>query len=155
MGSIWLPLSAWKVRGFDTERIEKNTAPENKKWDDVLGELFRVQLESDSATHSTGWEATEHVKRSAPLLENPDAKKSKMSPEDLKQKVLLDKAKATHTKQVENKISLITSGYSAIPLSMHTAMQAWHNEFAETIKLIEGSKDIDHLNGIMKVDFFW
>jgi len=43
-GGEWLPLGVWGARGYDMERIEKNTPKEHKKLDPQVGVLYRVRV---------------------------------------------------------------------------------------------------------------
>ena len=43
-GGNYLPLSVWATQGYDTQRIERLSRPEDIMEDDVLGKVYRVPL---------------------------------------------------------------------------------------------------------------
>ena len=43
----FLPLSVWRKRGFDTEKIKANTPPEHVRQHDVLGATYKVDIEEE------------------------------------------------------------------------------------------------------------
>ena len=43
-GGEFLPLSVWQARGFDIERIRKFTAPQDRRYSDLLGDEYRVRI---------------------------------------------------------------------------------------------------------------
>ena len=49
-GGEFLPLEAWAVKGFDTERIKSNTPSKDVKWSAQLGWVYRVVIDSESHT---------------------------------------------------------------------------------------------------------
>ena len=54
LGGTYYPLSAWKVKGFDAERIEKTSLPEDITWNDQCGWCYRVRLFSATTTGTEG-----------------------------------------------------------------------------------------------------
>ena len=43
-GSNYLPLSVWATQGYDTQRIERLSRPEDIMENDVLGKVYRVPI---------------------------------------------------------------------------------------------------------------
>ena len=54
VGGKYLPLTAWTVKGFDAERIEKTSLPEDITWNDQCGWCYRVRLFSTTTTGTEG-----------------------------------------------------------------------------------------------------
>ena len=54
LGGTYYPLSAWKVKGFDAERIEKTSLPEDITWNDQCGWCYRVRLFSATTSGTEG-----------------------------------------------------------------------------------------------------
>ena len=54
VGGTYLPLSAWTVKGFDAERIEKTSLPEDITWNDQCGWCYRVRLFSTTTSGTEG-----------------------------------------------------------------------------------------------------
>ena len=54
LGGTYLPLSAWTVKGFDAERIEKTSLPEDITWNDQCGWCYRVRLFSATTSGTEG-----------------------------------------------------------------------------------------------------
>eukprot|EP00929_Paragymnodinium_shiwhaense_P051772 TRINITY_DN25_c0_g1_i4.p1 TRINITY_DN25_c0_g1~~TRINITY_DN25_c0_g1_i4.p1 ORF type:complete len:616 (+),score=223.51 TRINITY_DN25_c0_g1_i4:65-1912(+) len=50
----YLPLDAWKVKGFDVQRIEQFSKPDNIKYDEVLGKVYRVAIMSGGTQGERG-----------------------------------------------------------------------------------------------------
>ena len=61
VGGTYLPLSAWKVKGFDAERIEKTSLPEDITWNDQCGWCYRVRLFSATTTGTEGQMMTQRL----------------------------------------------------------------------------------------------
>jgi hypothetical protein len=62
-GGEFLPLSVWERRGFDIQRIESRTRPEDVKDDDVLGKVFRVRIISTGVQMRVGNERKSTIQR--------------------------------------------------------------------------------------------
>jgi hypothetical protein len=54
LGGTYLPLTAWTVKGFDAERIEKTSLPEDITWNDQCGWCYRVRLFSATTSGTEG-----------------------------------------------------------------------------------------------------
>ena len=61
VGGTYLPLSAWKVKGFDAERIEKTSLPEDITWNDQCGWCYRVRLFSTTTSGTEGQMMTQRL----------------------------------------------------------------------------------------------
>ena len=57
-GGTFLPLSVWKSKGYDVERIMEHSLPEDIREHDVLGPCYRVKLLSayNKRTHGDAFE---------------------------------------------------------------------------------------------------
>ena len=62
-GGEYLPLSVWTVRGFDADRIARNTHPADIKECPVLGTCYRVKIVSKGNTGSRTLTKSQSLKR--------------------------------------------------------------------------------------------
>ena len=46
-GGKFMPLKYWETKGYDVDRIVKNSKPEDVDFDDVAGEVYRVPIRSE------------------------------------------------------------------------------------------------------------
>ena len=61
LGGQFLPLSAWKVQGFDVERIAATTKPEDIQENVQLGTCYRVRIFSTLESGAEGYEGSQRL----------------------------------------------------------------------------------------------
>ncbi len=63
LGGAYLPLNAWKTKGFDDERIKRTTKPEDIQENEQAGTCYRVF--SSLETGSEGWKQSQTLSSSS------------------------------------------------------------------------------------------
>jgi hypothetical protein len=97
-GGRYLPLGVWDRQGYDITRIETLSKPEDKRWDPVLGDTYRVRILSKG---NSGVRATSRVsrgtKRGAPISAIADSGSAaiQLALEDAAKMALVATAEAT------------------------------------------------------------
>ena len=98
-----MPLSVWQTRGFDAERIRRNSAESDMMSHDVLGTVYRVAIlssgskgeQGDVTTHTVGGDSRKSRRDSS--SEDSDASLGKIA------KRMEKKAKAKAKKEAQRK----------------------------------------------------